>query len=347
VTSRYTIDLGALAANYAMVAAAAAPAACGAVVKADGYGLGAQAVVRRLLAAGCGEFFVATVTEAEQLRQWFADAAIYVFAGPMPETAGRLEAANAIPVVNDPVQLAAWGRRAAPVAVHVDTGMHRLGFDAAALAATDWRGVEVVLLLSHLACADDPDHPLNAVQLQRFAQARKQFPGVRGSIANSAVALSAAPGVDDLCRPGIALYGGNPFVDRPNPGRPVVRFEAQVLQLREVEHDEPVGYGATYRARGRRLLAVVGAGYADGIPRLLSNLGVAAVAGARVPFVGRVSMDLITLDVSEVAGAVAVGDWVELIGAAVPLDEVAALARTISYEVLTGLGRRSERIFLS
>ncbi|NJN51750.1 MAG: alanine racemase [Gammaproteobacteria bacterium] len=345
MTSRYTIDLGALATNYRTVAAATG-GGCAAVVKADGYGLGAVAVVRCLLAQGCREFFVANIAEAEDLRREFAEPIIYVFAGATEAHVDRFIAARAIPILNHAAELAGWRNRGAKVAVHIDTGMNRLGFSHAEFEQLDAGDCDIALLVSHLACADDPADPRNALQRERFERARAKFPGVRVSLHNSAGALGGFAAKDELCRPGIALYGGNPFAERANPMRRVARLEAQVLQLRDVEHDDCVGYGASYRARGRRLVATVGAGYADGIPRLLSNLGVAAFGDIRVPYVGRVSMDLIGLDVSELAGRIAVGDWVELVGDVVSIDEVAALARTISYEVLTGLGRRSERVYL-
>ncbi len=347
--SRYTIDLGALASNYRKLAAAAQPGDCGAVVKANAYGLGAVEVVGRLLDEGCREFFVATIGEAEALRRAYAEPTLYVLGGADRDHVDRFIAADAIPVINHADELDAWrGRgqpRRQPVAIHVDTGMNRLGFDHAQMSAIDLRDIEVALLLSHFACADEPEHPMNALQRERFDVVRRAFPDVRASMANSGTVLGGAAAAHDLCRPGIALYGGNPFADRPNPMQAVVRFEAKVLQLREIQHDDSVGYGATYRARGKRLIATVDAGYADGVPRLLGNLGIAGVAGVRVPFVGRVSMDLTTLDVSEVAGRIALGDWVELIGETVGIDEVAALARTISYEILTGLGHRSERVY--
>ncbi len=345
MTSRLTVDLHALGANYLELCTAAAPATVAAVVKADAYGLGATIVGQRLWQSGCREFFVATVAEAEALRAAMAGARIYVFAGAECDTADRLVAVDAVPILNHAAQLELWRGRCAEVALHVDTGMNRLGFDAAAMATLDLGGANVSLVVSHLACADGSEDPLTDAQYAQFDAICAQFPDARRSIANSAAALTRKSRPDELCRPGIALYGGNPFDNRENPMAAVVRFEARVLQLREVDHDQTVGYGATYRARGKRLIAVVGAGYADGMPRLLGNLGVAAVRGQRVPYVGRVSMDLITLDVSEVASNVAVGDWVELIGDVVTLDEVAALARTIGYEILTGLGRRSERVY--
>jgi alanine racemase len=336
VTSRLTVDLGALAANYHTLRAAAGSSRCGAVVKADGYGLGAREVAARLATEGCTDFFVADAREATRLRPSIPGAALYVLTGATAATAAELAAVRAIPVLNHAAQLDCWRGRG-PAAVHVDTGMNRLGFAPADARLERFAGVDVALLLTHLACADEPDHPQNRTQLETFATIAARFPGVPTSIGNSAATLNGAGWCGDLARPGIALYGGNPHADGTHPMRAVARLEAEVLQLREVGAGEAVGYGASWVARGSRLIATVGAGYAQGIPRLLSNVGEAAVGGVRVPYVGRVSMDLVTLDVSELRGRIATGDWVELMGAQVTVDEVAALSRTISYEILTGL----------
>lgn len=345
MTSRLTVDLGALAANYRTLRAAAGSSRCGAVVKADGYGLGAREVAARLAAEGCTDFFVADAGEATRLRPTIPGAALYVLSGATATSAAQLSAAHAIPVLNHSAQLDCWRGRG-PAAVHVDTGMHRLGFAPADARPEAFAGVDVALLLTHLACADEPDHPLNRAQLAAFAAIAARFPGVPTSIGNSAATLNGAQWCGDLARPGIALYGGNPHVVRVNPMRTVARFEAELLQLREVAPGEAVGYGASWIAREPRLIATVGAGYAHGIPRLLSNVGEAAFGGVRVPYAGRVSMDLVTLDVTALRGRIAVGDWVELLGEHVTVDEVAALSRTISYEILTGLGPRSQRRYV-
>jgi len=342
VTSRLRVDLGALAANYRTLRAGAEPGACGAVVKANGYGLGAVAVAERLAREGCQHFFVATAAEALELRQSLPDPDIYVFWGVTEHSADDVVAARAIPVINHEGQLAAWRRRG-PIAVHVDTGMNRLGFDPDTVQPAHFEGAPMVLLLTHLACADEPDHPLNRRQLARFAEVAARFPGVPTSIGNSAATLNGSAWCGDIARPGIALYGGNPFPAAGNRMHTVATLEAEVLQLRRIEVGTPVGYGATYLARGPRLIATVGAGYADGVPRLLSNLGEAGYLGRRLPYVGRVSMDLLTVDATEVADRIAVGDWVELVGDQISVDETAVLARTIGYEILTGLGRRARR----
>ncbi|MFW6094453.1 MAG: alanine racemase, partial [Pseudomonadota bacterium] len=309
-----------------------------------GYGVGGAAVAEALWRAGCRDFFVATAEEGVALRGTLADARIYVFEGAFDDTAAELAAHRLVPVLNHRGQLHSW-RRAAPdmaAAVHVDTGMHRLGFDCD-LAPGDLGDVPVALLLTHLACADEPEHPMTRLQLERLGAVRALLPGVPTSIGNSAGILQGAALCGDLGRPGIGLYGGNPFVAGPSPVQPVVTLEGRIVQLRWVAAGEAVGYGATFTADAPMEVAVVGAGYGDGLPRLLSNRGAVALGGVRCPIVGRVSMDLTTVDVTGLGARV--GDWVELFGASVSVDEVAGWAETIPYEVLSALGRRPVREF--
>jgi alanine racemase len=345
------IDLDALARNYRMLRERARPGECSAVVKADAYGLGVERVAGRLLREGCRRFFVATLAEAQELRALAPDAEIGVFEGALASTASALAKIEARPVLSTLEQVERWGNRGRAL-LHLDTGMNRLGLRAADVAALakrrellDARTLDFVM--THLACADEPEHPMNAEQLARFAQMRALFPRVRSSIGNSAGTLIDAAHRGDLARPGIALYGGNPFNDRPNPMEAVVTLTAPILQLHDVGEPEPVGYGATYVAAPPARIAIVGIGYADGYPRNLGNRGTAAVDGRRVPVVGRVSMDLLSLDVTGLPrDGVEVGAAVELIGPAVGVDEVAAAADTISYEILTGLGRRLVRQYV-
>ncbi|HEX7034458.1 MAG TPA: alanine racemase [Pseudomonadales bacterium] len=345
MTARLRIDLGALVANYARCRNAARPGTSAAVVKADAYGLGAEPVARALWAAGCRDFFVATAAEGTALRGGLPEAAIYVFEGARSDSVAELLAARLVPVLNHPAQLELWRRAAGgrPAAVHVDTGMNRLGFPAES-SVDAFSGVNVCLLVTHLACADQPDHPMNRRQLERLASVRRAFPGVPVSVGNAAALLCGGELVGDLGRPGIGLYGGNPYLGRPNPMRPVVTLEGRILQIRQVRAGESIGYGAAFTAREDMRVAVVGLGYADGLPRLLSNRGEAAFGGRRCPIVGRISMDLTTVDVSAVTADV--DDWVEFIGPTIPVDQVAEWAETIGYEVLTGLGRRPHRIYL-
>jgi alanine racemase len=356
-TGSIVIDLAALARNFHKLRAAAAPAECAAVVKANAYGLGVAPVAKRLLREGCRWFFVAALAEGQELRALAPDAAIYVFEGVLDGQAGKLVEASLTPVLNSLDQVERWaGARlspARPAVLHLDTGISRLGMTAKEVDALA-RNPELLgrlghieYVLTHFACADEPAHSLNSDQLRRFDSLRGRLPPAPTSIANSAAIFMGVEHRGDLVRPGIALYGGNPFSDRANPMEPVVTLKARILQIREVDEALTVGYGATYRAAPPARLATLGVGYADGYPRCLGNVGVAAVGGVRVPVVGRVSMDLICVDVSAVsANDVRVGDWVELIGAEVTLDEVAEAAGTISYEILTGLGQRPHREYL-
>jgi alanine racemase len=345
------VDLDALARNYGKLRTSAAPAECAAVVKADAYGLGVEAVVGRLLAEGCRRFFVATLAEAAALRAVADEPEIYVLEGVVGADADELVAARATPVLNSLEQVERWQGRG-PAVLHVDTGMARLGMSAAEVGSLARRRellarLEIEYVLTHLACADEPAHPLNREQLARFDRLRAELPAAPTSIGNSAAIFIDAAHRGDLVRPGIALYGGNPFNGRDNPMEPVATLSARILQIREVDEPLTVGYGATYGATPPARLATLGVGYADGYPRCLGNVGVAALGGRRVPVVGRVSMDLTCVDVTSVPREEArVGAWVELIGAQVPLDEVAAAAGTIGYEILTGLGRRLQREYV-
>jgi alanine racemase len=348
------VDLAALERNYRTLRDAAAPAECAAVVKANAYGLGVAPVARRLLGAGCRRFFVATLAEGQELRAVVPDAAIYVLEGVLAGQSSALVESALRPVLNSLEQAERWAAEAPvrPAALHVDTGITRLGLsagDAAALARDQelLDRLDVDYLLTHFACADEPEHPLNRLQLERFAALRRLLPEWPTSIGNSAAVFLDAQHRGDLVRPGIALYGGNPFAARANPLAPVVTVKARILQIRAVDAALTVGYGATYGTRPPARLAVLGVGYADGYPRALGNSGAAAVAGRRVPVVGRVSMDLTCIDISTIPHhQVRCGDWAELIGAQISLEDVAASAGTVNYEILTRLGRRLHREYV-
>jgi alanine racemase len=342
---RLRIDLDALRANYRVFCDAVA-GAMSSVVKADAYGLGVDAVAPALWREGCRSFFVADCAEGVRLRSVLGDARIFVFEGALEDTVERLLQARLIPVINHDAQARIWRERgkAAPVAVHVDTGMHRLGFPAD-VDPDAFDGLSVTLLMTHLACADEPAHPFTRLQRERFGEVsrrfRARFPDLVLSVGNSAGVLGGAEPNGGLGRPGIGLYGGNPLIGALSPVRPVATLEGRVLQVRRVMPGDSVGYGATFRASTPLDVAIVGIGYADGLPRLLSNRGEAYVEGRRCPVVGRVSMDLTAVDVTGLT--VAPDDWIEFMGAHVSVDEVAAWAETIPYEILTGLGRRLER----
>jgi alanine racemase len=342
------IDLAAIAANWRALRDRHGAATAG-VVKADGYGLGAGPVAQALRDAGCGFFFVAHLTEGLALRAALgAGPGIAVLNGFPP---GADEDAGLIPVLNHLGDVAAWRGRGREAILHIDTGMSRLGLDAkeAAILAQDRArldGVPLRAVMTHLACADEPAHPLNEAQRARFAEAAGRIaPGVPRSFANSS-GLFLGPGFrSDLARPGCALYGINPTPGAPNPMRQVARVEAEVLQVRDVAAGDTVGYAASWTAREPRRIATVAAGYADGYLRSLSGRSLGLLHGRAVPLVGRVSMDLTTFDVTDVPEA-RPGDRLLLVGGEgnTP-DDIAARCGTIGYEVMTSLGRRYHRVY--
>jgi len=350
------IDLGALVANWRSLAARIAPAACAAVVKADAYGVGTEQASKALFEAGCRVFFVAQASEGVRVRAIVgAEPAIYVLNG-LIEGAGRLDpyaAHDLRPVLGSLEDLRLWSAgglgRSIKAALHVDSGMNRLGLpQAQALALSGAPGI--VLVMSHFVSSEEPSDPLNAQQIARFDAVRAAFPGLQASLANSAGLFLPQRPFYDLARPGYALYGGNPTPDAPNPMRAVVTLRAPIIQTREIGIGESVGYNAQWSAKRVSRLATIGVGYADGLLRALMGTdsrtgGEAMVAGIRCPFAGRVSMDLTVIDVTDVPGGVRPGDMVELLGAAITVDDMAARAGTIGYEILTNLGRRYARSY--
>jgi alanine racemase len=356
-----TVDLDALQANYRRLGQELGGVACGAAVKADAYGLGMGRVAPALAAAGARCFFVALPDEALDLRRDLAERAaeaeIFVLGGPMPGSEADLLAHGLIPVLNSLDDLDRWRAvaarqgRALAAALHVDTGMCRLGLppgelDLLADQHDRLAGVELRTVMSHLACADEATHPMNARQLAEFRAALARLPRAPASFANSSGIFLGPDYHFDLARPGAALYGVNPTPDRPSPMRQVVRLQGRILQVREIDAPQTVGYGATHRASGPARLATVAAGYADGYLRALSNRGVGRIGGLEVPLVGRVSMDLVTFDVSAVPAEVArPGATIELLGPDLGVDEIGRRAGTIGYEILTALGRRYHRTY--
>ncbi len=352
--AQLTVDLGAIRDNYRLLAGMS-KGACAAVMKADAYGLGMEQVAPALALEGCRVFFTAHLQEAIALRQLVPEhCVIYVLHGPPPGTAKDFFQYDLTPVLNEPGQLQEWRRlahklgRELPAAFQLDTGMSRMGFAPADLSALgDLAGVRPALVMSHLACADEPDHPMNEAQRRRFDSLRGLLPGVPASLANSS-GVFLGPGYHyDLLRPGAALYGINPQNGRPTPLRQAVSLHARVVQVRSVCEGDVVGYGAHHVCAGERRIATVSVGYADGWQRSLSGRGQAAVDGVIVPIVGRVSMDSMGLDVTGIdPERVVPGAEVELMGPTLPVDDVAALAGTIGYEVLTRLGSRFHRRYL-
>ena len=353
-----TIDLDALAANYRYCREHVAPADCAAVVKADGYGLGIRHVARALRHAGCRRFFTATHREAIGLRSLLRDAVIYVLEGVQKRSVQALRDHDLVPVLISAPQAGIWADRARregrrlPAVVDIDTGMTRLGFSGRELrefAEGDDAGqFDLQYVMTHFASAEEPGAALAREQLERFDSLRRLLPDSPTCIGNSAGSLLGPEFAGDLARVGIALFGGNPYPeDHAMPLRAVLRVQSRILQLRDIDEETTVGYGATYSAKPGTRIATVGIGYADGYPWSLGNRGVAAVNGHRVPVIGRVSMDLITLDVTGVPDElIQPGSLVDLIGPDITLEEVAELAGTIPYEILTRLGQRASRTFL-
>lgn len=354
-----TIDVGALARNWQAANEASGSATASAVVKADGYGLGVVPVVEALSQAGCGTFFVALASEGVAIRRALPDVDIYVLNGTMKNTMASMVEANLIPVLNDLTQISLWkGQsdqvgRTLPAALMLDTGMSRLGLDedqvSSVGSAPDALGnLDLKLVMSHLACADDAASDMNARQRTLFDALRSQLPDAPASLANSAGIFLGSDYHYDVTRPGICLYGASPFVAAPAPFDPVVTAMAEIIQVRDVKAGETIGYGATYKAAKAMRTATIAAGYADGIFRTAGNSAMAAINGTLVPYVGRVSMDLIALDISALDRAsVTAGDLVELLGSTVSVDDLAQAAGTIGYEVLTSLGSRYERRYIT
>ncbi len=356
-----TVDLGAIEANWRALGRLTMPAECAAVIKADGYGCGIEQVAAALAKAGCKTFFVADLAEAKRVRAVAAEPAIYVLNGLLPDTAAAYADLRARPVIGSMVELAEWDAFCAAsqwrggAALHVDTGMNRLGIsinDAAALAPrirSENHGI--TLLMSHLVCAEEPDHPLNARQIGAFREVRMFYRGIPASLANSSGIFLGSTAHCDVVRPGVALYGVNPTPGQINPMRPVIELQAHIAQVRTVPRGETVGYDAAWTAKRATQIAVVAVGYADGYLRAASASdespgGNAIVAGKRCPLAGRVSMDLLAIDVTDLAdNAARRGDLVTLIGGEMTVDAVANAAGTIGYEVLTCLGRRYHRVY--
>ncbi|MEY4708255.1 MAG: hypothetical protein RJB58_1978 [Pseudomonadota bacterium] len=351
--ARLTVRLDAIAANYRTYCRMTGPCAVAAVVKADAYGMGAAAVAPALVAAGCDSFFVARLAEGIALRKALPVARIFVLDGCQADAVPALLTHRLIPALNSLADIAAWSAAAAAAkttldaVIHVDTGMNRLGLAPDELAilsgqsARRLAGLNVVLVMSHLACADE-NSKMNGEQLSRFRQALAMLPPAPASLAASHGAFLGMEYHFDLVRPGVALYGANPQNTAQNLMQTAAIVTGKVLQVRRIDRGDSVGYAATFRAKRPTMLATVALGYADGIPRTLSSKGAAAIHGARAAIVGRVSMDLITLDVTDIA--VNPGDEAELLGETITLGEVAASAGTNEYEILTRL-RRMPRVY--
>jgi alanine racemase len=352
-----TIDLDAIAANWRLLAERARPAECAGVVKADGYGLGAGEVARRLQAEGCRWFFVAHLEEAIHLRDAVPELPVVALNGLIPGLERDFVEHNVLPALNDLGQIDAWRRMAKTLGrpldavVHIDTGMNRLGLDAQEVQTlTQERarleGLRPLVWMSHLACADLENHPLNFDQRDRFLRALSHLPKATASLANSSGIFLGSAWHHDLVRPGAALYGINPIPWAANPMRPVVELSGKILQIHSVDTGSSVGYGAEWGANRPSRIATVAIGYADGYLRSLKERSVVFFKGQRLPVVGRISMDLITVDVTDAALPVLPGEEMEALGPNIDADELGTRGQTIGYEILTDLGRRYHRRYI-
>jgi alanine racemase len=365
---RLTIDLGAIVENWRDLARRSGRARTAAVLKADAYGLGTEDVGEALYMAGARDFFVATAEEGATLRLYAPDARIFILAGIWPGMERLFFENDLVPVIASEEQLCFWMAVLAevgeyPCALQVDTGFNRLGLameDALALADDVSRPASLapVLIMSHLACGDDPANPMNRQQLQSFQQVSAAFEGIESSLAASAGILLGPEYHFDLTRPGIAIYGGEAIRGIANPMRPVATAEARIVQIRSVKAGEGVGYGRALQLNRDSRLAVVAAGYADGYLRSLSSAGVPLrqavpeggqgfVAGHRVPVAGRIAMDLTIFDVTDIPeDKIRTGDYIELFGNNILLDDAARAGGTIGYEMLASMGLRHQRQYL-
>lgn len=365
---RLTVDLAAMADNWRDMARRSGKARAGAVVKADAYGLGIEDAGVTFYRAGARDFFVATVSEGVTLRPYVPQARIFVLSGVWPGQEADIIESDLVPVLASEEQLSHWTAVAAqagdhPCALQIDTGFNRLGLsvdDAIALAEDPCRPASFspVLVLSHLACADTPASPMNRMQLDNFRRATAAYEGIEASLSASAGIFLGEDYHFDLTRPGISLYGGEAVNGTANPMRPVATAEARIIMIREAGTGETVSYGGACTLARPSRLAIAATGYADGYHRALSGAGTplrasgqhggqAFVNGYRVPIAGRVTMDLTIFDITDVPEhAVRTGDYIELFGPHMPLDEVARAAGTIGYEILTSMGLRYERLVL-
>lgn len=353
--ARLTIDLGAIADNWRLLNSRAGSAECGAVIKADAYGCGIGKVAPTLWQAGCRTFFVAHVSEAATARAVLPrEASVYVLNGLLPGSGPAHRLIDARPVLGSREEIDEWlAGGGGPYALHIDTGMNRLGMSLAEATnlSNDVR-IEPDFVMTHFSGSEDEADPANARQIAAFAEVARLFPRFRRSLLNSSGHFLPGAPSHDLTRPGYALYGGNPTPGRPNPMKPVAKLTTTIVQVRDVDDGEPAGYNSRWHAKGRRRLATIHVGYADGYPRNGSNTdevrgGDAIIGGVRCPFAGTVSMDLIIVDATEAPpDAVRRGGEATLIGGDLDVDAVGRAAKTIGYEILTSLGRRYARRYV-
>ncbi|WDI30732.1 alanine racemase [Hyphococcus flavus] len=345
------INLSALCANFAMIRDQAPGAETAAVVKCDAYGLGSAPITKALLEREkCQTFFVVYPEEGATLRTLLKTSSprIFVFDGPSEKTLPLFDQFNLIPVINSIAEANLWRTRMGvkPAGVHIDTGMNRRGAPVSDVAEIAKLDLNIIMAMSHLACASEPEHPKNRMQLDAFKDVAASFPDAQLSLAASGGALMGRDYHFDLIRAGIALYGGTPFETDDERITPVVALRAPVVQLRELAPGETIGYGATFIAKRPFQIATVALGYGDGYPRAGSNRASAIINGERAPLAGRVSMDFITLDVTDLKNPPKIHDIAEFFGPALPVHETAQNCDRVPYDMFTGLGGRVDRRYV-
>mgnify|MGYP000385005982 CR=1 FL=1 len=350
--STLIIDLKKLQQNYKIIQKRTPKSEVWAVVKANAYGLGVNQVANALIKSGCNTFFVATLDEGLELRNITKKSTIYVFHGVRGGQEKLFYNNKIVPILNDIGDIGVWKKFATtcnkklPAAIHIDTGMNRLGFGLD--DAMETQSFKLEFMMSHLACADDKDHPKNKEQLINFNRARKLFPGIKYSFANSAGIFSDKCYHFDIVRPGCSLYGVNPTKSQKNPVNNVIKLNSKIIQIRKLTKQETIGYGATAKLKSGSKIAVIPVGYADGYLRALSNHSYCYIDNIKTPVIGRISMDLITIDVTSLPdNKLYIGKEVELIGEKITVDDLANNAKTIGYEILTRLGSRFKRVYLN
>ncbi|MGF7158197.1 alanine racemase [Bartonella heixiaziensis] len=357
-TAVATINVSAIVANYTTLAKRVAPIECSAVVKANAYGLGVNKIAPALYQAGCRTFFVAKIEEALHLKTILPTNIMIIVLNGLPHNTEELIAeAGIIPVLNSWNALEDWQKlcqkkdKRFPAIVQIDTNMNRLGLDKKEVQKlikqpTIFEAAEIKYILSHLANGEDKTHSSNYTQLATLKTILAQLPACKVSFANSGGIFLGTDFYFDLVRPGIALYGIDPREKHPTPLKPVLKLEAQVIQSRFIEAGFPVGYGGTFTTRRPSTLITISIGYADGLPRILSNKGAVYFNGKKLPIVGRISMDSTVVDATDLDKKPQRGDWVEFIGPHQTLEKVSIDANTIPNEILTSLGSRYKRIYI-
>ncbi len=337
------IDCAALAKNYAFLAKKSAPAETACAIKADAYGLGLEPVAKTLLKSGCKTFFIARMQEGVELRRLAPQANIYVLNGLTPDSFATIKAHELIPCLGSLAEITEWQAQAEarPAALYIDTGFNRLGLPMDDIDKI--KNFTPQLVMSHLACADTPAHKMNTHQLAAFTACREKFPNSKASLANSAGVLMGKAFHFDMTRVGLGLYGGAPLEDESTALHTVVHLLAPILQLRHVKTGQSIGYGANFTATQDMHIAILALGYGDGFPRCLSGQAHATFNNTLCPIVGRISMDLLAIDITHLKNCPQRGDFVEMIGDTIKIDTLARQANTISYELLTQLGTRYKR----